>query len=189
MQFYETLVRADFILAVALLVVIPLVLLAASIREPEVRDRLLVYWRASALLGITVYLWAGEEPMGFATGFAARALIPLALWRGDALTVLRGRPNPPSDTTTARLFDQWRTAAIAYNVIGLVYMLPLLPCVFSDPTAVCQVWYEPPAEFTALLHPSTDPLWLARYGWVALGLYAAYLLSTAMRLQRDLFER
>jgi hypothetical protein len=34
-----------------------------------------------------------------------------------------------------------------------------------------------------------ERIWLARYGWVALGVYAAYLLATAVRLQRDLLER
>src|SRR6056297_1923829 len=94
MRLYETLVYADFVIAVALLVVVPLVLLGISVNHSPVRDRLLVYWRASALLGITVYLWIGEQTMGFATGFAAQALIPLALWRGDALMVLRGRSLP-----------------------------------------------------------------------------------------------
>jgi hypothetical protein len=188
MPFYELMIRADFLLAVALLVVVPLGLLAASVGEAAVRDRLLVYWRASSLLGITVYLWAGEDPMGFATGFAARALIPLALWRGDALMVLRRQPLPASDSFPARAYAWWWQAAIAYNVVGVVYMLPLLACVFGDVTPLCQAWYEPPKQFTAWLHPTTDPVWLARYGWVALGLYAAYLFSTAMRLQRDLVE-
>jgi len=188
MRLYDLLIRADFLLAVALLVVVPLGLLAASVRTAEIRDRLLVYWRASALLGITVYLWAGQEPMGFATGFAARALIPLALWRGDAMMVLRGRSLPAPDIRLARAYRTWRTAAIAYNVIGVLYMLPLLTCVFGDATAACRAWYEPPMQFAAWLHPETDPIWLVRYGWVALGLYAAYLLSTAMRLQRDQVE-
>ena len=104
MSSYETLVYADFVLAVGLLVGVPLLLLAASLNLPPVRDRLLVYWRASALLGITVYLWIGEQAMGFATGFAARALIPLALWRGDALRVLRGDSLPTGPDWRALLF-------------------------------------------------------------------------------------
>ena len=189
MRLYETLVYADFMVAVGLLVVVPLFLLIASINLPPVRDRLLVYWRASALLGITVYLWIGETSIGFATGWAARALIPLALWRGDALKVLRGKSVPTTRGWRATLFRQWRTAAIAYNVVGLAYMLPLLPCALSEPTATCQLWFGPPQQYAAWLHPEIEPIWLARYGWVALGVYAAYLLSTAVRLQRDLIER
>jgi len=189
MPLYETLVHADFVIAVGLLVVVPLVLLMASVNEPEVRDRLLVYWRASALLGITVYLWIGEQPMGFATGFASRALIPLALWRGDALNVLRGRSVPTGRDWRAVAFRRWRTAAIAYSLLGLAYMLPLLPCVATGAGPLCATWYGPPQQYADWLHPSVDRIWLARYGWVALGVYAAYLLSTAVRLQRDLMER
>jgi hypothetical protein len=186
---YETLVYADFALAVGLLVVVPLVLLLVSVAQAEVRDRLLVYWRASALLGITVYLWIGEQTMGFATGFAARALIPLALWRGDALMVLRGRSVPAGRGWRALLFRRWRTAAIAYNVLGLAYMLPLLPCAVTGAGPRCELWYGPPQQYADWFHPTVERIWLARYGWVALGVYAAYLLSTAVRLQRDLIER
>jgi hypothetical protein len=189
MSLYETLVYADFLIAVGLLVVVPLGLLAASATHPPVRDRLLVYWRASALLGITVYLWIGETPMGFATGLASRALIPLALWRGDAFRVLRGQPVPTESGWRAAAFRYWRAAAIPYNLVGLAYMLPLLPCVWADGADVCQAWYAPPQQYAAWLHPTVEPIWLARYGWVALGVYAAYLLSTAVRLQRDLMER
>lgn len=186
---YETLVRADFIVAVGLLVIAPLVLLLASVRVPPVRSRLLVYWRTSALLGITVYLWIGEQPMGFVTGFAARALIPLALWRGDALRVLRGHPLPAGPDWRPRLYRHWWTAVVAYNLVGLAYMLPLLSCAMTGTGALCEAWYGPPQQYAQWIHPTVEPIWLARYGWVALGVYAAYLLSTAVRLQRDLMER
>ena len=189
MSLYETLVYADFLLAVGLLVVAPLFLLVVSATLPPVRSRLLVYWRASALLGVTVYLWIGETPMGFITGYAARALIPLALWRGDALRVLRDRPVPRASGWRTTFFRYWRAAAIPYSLAGLAYMLPLLGCAWSDAAAVCQAWYAPPQQYAAWLHPTVEPLWLARYGWVALGVYAAYLLSTAVRLQRDRMER
>jgi len=189
MSLYETLVHADFVIAVGLLVVVPLVLLGASLSHSAVRDRLLVYWRASALLGITVYLWIGEQPMGFATGFASRALIPLALWRGDALMVLRGRSVPTAADWRSAAFRYWRQAAIAYNLLGLAYMLPLLPCVVADIGPRCALWFGPPQQYADWLHPTVERIWLARYGWVALGVYAAYLLATAVRLQRDLLER
>jgi hypothetical protein len=189
MRLYETLVYADFLLAVGLLVVVPLLLLAVSATHAPVRNRLLVYWRASALLGVTVYLWIGEQTMGFATGFAARALIPLALWRGDALMVLRGRSLPTGADWRATAFRGWRQAAIAYNLLGLAYMLPLLPCVTAGAGPRCALWFGPPQQYADWLHPTVEPIWLARYGWVALGVYAAYLLATAVRLQRDLLER
>lgn len=189
MSLYETLIYADFLIAVGLLVAVPLVLLVASINLPAVRNRLLVYWRTSALLGITVYLWIGEAAMGFATGFASRAIIPLALWRGDAFLVLRDRAVPSSSGWRATAFRYWRAAAIPYSLAGLVYMLPVLPCFWNDVPALCQAWYAPPQEYATWLHPNVESIWLARYGWVALGIYSAYLLSTAVRLQRDLMER
>ena len=189
MRLYETLVYADFVIAVTVLVVVPLFLLGVSVVHASVRDRLLVYWRASALLGITVYLWIGEQPMGFATGFASRALIPLALWRGDALMVLRGRSLPTGSDWRTTAFRGWRQAAIAYNLLGLTYMLPLLPCVVTDVGPRCELWFGPPQQYADWLHPTVEHIWLARYGWVALGVYAAYLLATAVRLQRDLLER
>ncbi|MFB6249042.1 MAG: DUF3177 family protein [Salinibacter sp.] len=189
MSLYETLVYVDFLLAVGLLVVAPLLLLLVSATRPPVRDRLLVYWRASALLGVTVYLWIGEIPMGFVTGYAARAVIPLALWRGDALLVLRDRPVPTGSDWQSTLFRYWRAAALPYSLAGLAYMLPLLPCVWTDAAAVCRAWYAPPRQYAAWVHPTVEPTWLARYGWVALGVYAVYLLSTAVRLQRDRMKR
>lgn len=189
MSIYESLVYVDFVFATGLLVAVPLALLVSSVTLPSIRSRLLVYWRASALLGITVYLWSGETPMGFATGYAARAIIPLALWRGDALAVLRRRPVPSTQGWRATIFRYWRTITIHYNLAGLAYMIPLLPCIWGDSASLCQAWYAPPQEYAAWLHPTVDSIWLARYGWVALGVYAAYLLSTAVRLQRDLLEQ
>lgn len=189
MTLYEGLVHFDFLVTLILLGITPLLLLLLSIRQPPVRNRLLVYWRGAALLLITIYLWIGETGMGFATGITARALIPLALWRGDAFLVLRDRPVPTSRGLRTSLFRYWRTATIVYSGVALLYMLPLLSCVGNEGGAVCQPWYNLSQPVGEWLHPNVEPLWLARYGWVALGVYAAYLLSTAVRLQRDLLKR
>lgn len=189
MTIYEAAVYGDLLSSLGLLVLIPLFLLFASLGLTPVRRRLLVYWRAAALLGITAYLWIGEVAMGFATGVAARAIIPLALWRGDAFTVLRDQPVPDVEDWRVTLFRYWRVAAIVYLLAGLTYMLPLLSCAVSGNGPLCQAWYRPPQAYADWLHPNTERIWLARYAWVALGVYAAYLLSTAVRLQRDLMER
>lgn len=186
---YEILVRVDFLVLVGLLGIVPLGLLLVSISLPPVRNRLLVYLRVAALLVISIYLWIGEAGMGFVTGVTARALIPLALWRGDAFHVLRGQPIPTTQDLRTTIFRYWRAATIAYCVVGLLYMLPLLSCVGSGGGAMCQLWYELPQPAVEWLHPNIEPVWLGRYGWVALGVYAAYLLATAVRLQRDLIER
>lgn len=189
MSLYEGLVRLDFLVTLVLLGIVPLALLLVSISHAPVRNRLLVYWRAAALLIITVYLWIGETGMGFVTGITGRALIPLALWRGDAFRVLRGQPVPTSQGVRATLFRYWRSATITYSIVALLYMLPLLSCVGNASGTLCQPWFDLSQPVAEWLHPTVEPLWLARYGWVALGVYAAYLLSTAVRLQRDLMER
>ena len=183
MSFYRTLIHADFVIAVLLLVLIPLGLLVASWRTPSVRDRMLVYWRASALLGVTVYLWIGEVQLGFVTGWLARAIIPLALWRGDALTVLRGRTLLPQ-SRLEEAYQDWSRIAMVYSLLGIVYMLPLFACAFGSDTAeMCQAWYIPPQTYAAWVHPTIEPIWLGRYARVALGLYAAYLIASAYRLR------
>lgn len=184
MSLYRTLVHADFAVAVILLVVIPLVLLGASVRTPSIRRRMLVYWRASALLGITVYLWIGQVQLGFVTGWLARAIIPLALWRGDALTVLRGESL--TDTSAlAQAYRDWRRIAMGYSLLGILYMLPLLTCSFGEATSeMCQAWYIPPATYAAFFHPDVEPVWLGRYARGALGIYAAYLIASAYRLRQ-----
>jgi hypothetical protein len=177
-------------LAVVVLVVAPLLLLLVGLGTPSVRRRMLVYWRTSALLGITVYLWIDQIQTGFLTGFLARALIPLALWRGDVLFQMRDQPLPSDAGLLGRWYRRWRAAAIAYCLAGLVYMLPVLPCAFgADAAAICQAWYAPPQQYAAWVHPDVSPLWLGRYGWVALGVYAAYLLASGTYFTRTSLER
>lgn len=180
MPLYDTLIRADFLLAVGLLVLVPLALLLASLRQPALRSQLLAYWRASALLGITVYLWIGEARIGFATGYAARALLPVALWWGDALVIPRGRPSTTS--WQARAFRRWRLVATVYSLAGLVYMLPLLPCLWGGSEPLCRAWYLPPQEYAQLLHPYTPWSQLATYGRAALWIYLGYAAASAYRL-------
>jgi hypothetical protein len=179
MPLYDTLVRADFLVAVGLLVVAPLILLGISLPHPEIRDRLLAYWRASALLGITVYVWIDEAALGFVTGYAARAILPVALWWGDALTKTLGRSHPSGDGWPAALFRGWRLVATAYSAAGLVYMLPLLPCAGADASALCQAWYLPPQEYARLAHPYTAWSVLGTYGRAALAVYVGYAAASA----------
>ncbi|WP_022835213.1 DUF3177 family protein [Salisaeta longa] len=185
MTLYELLIRVDFVLAVGLLVIAPLILLGLSLRQRGLRGRMLVYWRASALLGITVYFWADAEPIGFATGYLARLLIPLALWRGDVFFAIRMHGPLTGDTARVRSFKAWQYVAIVYNLMGLVYMLPLWQCVVGeDGLRLCQAWYGPAQQYAAWVHPTLDSMWLARYAWFALGLYALYLLASGLRFQR-----
>ena len=182
MPLYETLIRLDFLIAVGLLVVGPLALLGLSLHRPWIRDRLLSYWRASALLGITVYLWIDELAIGFLTGYAARLFIPVALWWGDALSTRRSRTPPTEDDWIGALFRHWRLVATIYSGAGLVYMAPLLLCIGSDVTASCSTWYVPPQEYARLLHPYTPWADLGLYGRMALAVYAGYAALSAYAL-------
>lgn len=187
MPSYETIARADFLVAVVLLVILPLALLAGSVSAAAVRNRLLAYWRASALLGITVYLWAGEAPGGFVTGFVAHGAILLALWRGDAFSPQDGSALPSGQGRPGTAFRYWRWAASVYVLIGLVRALLLLPCAAGDATAACRAWYGPPQQYARWVHPTVHPVRLARYGGWALSLYAAYGIAWALWLGWDDF--
>ncbi len=174
---------AEFAFATVMLIVVPLVMLLASWNQPPVRKRLLAYWRAAALLGITVYLWIAEMTMGFATSFVARAVVPLVLWRGDIGAVWK-RPLPQATTRLARLYRVWWYFAVIYSVAGLLSMIPLLPCAFgSDAAPACQAWYGPPQAYAELLHPHADWHQLGLWAWVALSIYTVYLMATAYRLR------
>lgn len=181
MPAYDTLIRIDFLAAVGLLVLVPLFLLVVSLSRPRVRDRLLAYWRASALLGITVYLWIGELAIGFGTGVAARALIPVALWWGDGLTRYPGPSEPATDQWQGTLFRGWRWIASVYCIGGVLCTLPLLACVWDPSSAVCSAWYRPPQEYAQLVHPYTPWSTLVTYGKAGLAVYIVYGAATAYR--------
>lgn len=154
----RVLARADFVAAVLLTVVAPLVLLvrAALGRRPEL-PALLRYWRASSLLMVTVYLLVGERRYAAICGVAARLLIALAL----------ARPLGDDGPTEA-----WRSLARAYCLAGAAANLPML--LDGDLAAALRSAYaEPPREYAALLHPGADPEALGRVGDLGLLAFAA----------------
>ena len=75
-------VWTDYRLAVLFLVIAPLLLLLwAFVSQVEAIQRLLIiYWRVSSLLAITVLLMIAAIPISFLSGWLARVLIPLSLW-------------------------------------------------------------------------------------------------------------
>lgn len=146
------LVRLDFVAAVLLTVLAPLVLLIrAWTRHREQLPALLAYWRSSSLLMVTVYLLAGERRSAFLTGIAARLLIPFTLRVAPA--------------TTDRWFLRWRQAVRGYCLLGAVLNMPLLRCMRSHPPAtICRAYAEPPREFAALLQPRASREQLGQVG-------------------------
>jgi len=174
------LIRVDFVLATALLVVAPLGLLAASVRRPAVRGHLLAYWRASSLLMVTVYLMIDGRPVAFVTGNAALVLIPLALYVGDALFVA-GRSSL-GEGPVASWFRRWRVVAAIFCGMSLLLAGPTLRCVgAAEKEAFCAAWWEPPRELHRALHPGVDPAMLGDAAAVGLLIYGAYLIASVGR--------
>ena len=176
---YALLIRLDFVLATLLLVVAPLGLLAASARRPAVRGHLLVYWRASSLLMITVYLMIGGRPVAFVAGNAALICIPLALRYGDA--VFGAAKTSLESRGVAKWFRRWRGAATIFCGASLLLTLPALRCLWSPGTAACQDWLAPPRELHAALHPSLHPDTLGDAATGGLLLYTAYLIASIVQ--------
>ena len=178
------LIRVDFVLAVALLVVAPLGLLGAAWEHPAVRGRLLAYWRASSLLMIMVYLMMDGRAVAFIAGNAALVLIPIALYRGDALS---GTPSPSRDDgPMAEWFRRWRTGAVAFCGASLLLTAPALRCAWAlgEATSGCAAWLGPPRALHRTLHPSLDPATLGDAAVVRLVVYGVYLLASGIRIAR-----
>lgn len=77
-------IRADFVAAVFLTVLVPLVLLVRSILNGSLRHQIMplfAYWRAAALLMVTVYLLIVRRPYAMVSGVSARIAIALSLVR------------------------------------------------------------------------------------------------------------
>jgi hypothetical protein len=160
----RVLVRVDFVAAVALTVLAPLVLLVGALRAGRRGERvgLLRYWRASSLLMVTVYLLAGERRVAFPAGVAARLLLA---------RTLRG---VQASAGTRSGYERWRRLAGGYCLAGAALTAPMLQGLLADELpALCRAYIEPTQEFTALLHPGVSRETLGRVGLVGLGLFLA----------------
>jgi hypothetical protein len=175
-------IKLDFVLAVLLTVLVPLLLLFSSIKEPPLQYRLLAYWRISALLAITVYLLMAESSIGLLSGVVARILIPPVLWLGDGL-MKSSSPLAAQGKSIYRLFYWWRGAVSIYCLLGVIFTLPLLQCGWTGMvTERCAAWYIPPQMFGSLLHEPTQWQRFGEYALVALVVYVVYLLAAISRL-------
>lgn len=167
-QWLRILARVDFVAAVALTVVAPLVLLARALRTARREElwALLRYWRASSLLMVTVYLLIGERRVAFPAGLAARLLIARTLL-GDRAAAGRGG-----------WYDRWRRLTAGYCLVGVALTAPMLRGLVADELPpLCRAYVEPTQEFGALLHPGVPREALSRAGLVGLGLF---LISAAV---------
>ena len=196
----RSLVWTDFRVAVALFVVAPFALLAASVaarvpRTPDDRStsaetvlRLMTsYWQASSLLLLTVALNVQEANLGVFCGLAAQAMIVVSLWWwSDLDEELDAAP-------LSRAFRAWRLPASVAAAGGVVVQLPFQGCVGAESLAgdaFCAPWLEPPKFAAGLVGLDASPALgaVADIGCVlyfaVLSYYAAVLLPAVGRSGR-----
>lgn len=153
----RVLVRIDFVTAVLLTVIAPLLLLARAVRDRQraLLNTLLSYWRASSLLMVAVYLLIGQRPAAFVCGVGARLLIPWTLRHTPAGADAR--------------YQRWRRAVSVYCLLGAALNLPTLRCAWTSRLSpLCRAYIEPAQEFGALLHPGVPREQLGRVGGIGL---------------------
>jgi hypothetical protein len=199
----RSLVWTDFRVAVALFVVVPFALLAASVVArvpPAGRDerspgaetvlRLMTsYWQASSLLLLTVALNIQEANFGVFAGLAAQAMIVVSLWWWSDLN----EELDDDDAPLSRAFRAWRLPTTVAAAGGVVVQLPFQGCVgvpslIGD--AFCAPWLEPPKFAAGLVGLDASPALgaVANIGCVlyfaVLSYYATVLLPTVGRSGR-----
>lgn len=174
---FRPLVWIDYRLGVLFTVIIPIIIMIwAFVQKAEAIQRLLmIYWRVSSLLGITVYLMIAEFSVSFISGLMARILIPISLWfwvdLNDEIEYQQTEP-------LKLIFTSWRWATTFYCILGALATIPFLVCAFSE-TAIassyCRVWFEAPLLFKEYFHPNTKPGFLGFLGIISLVIYVLYL--------------
>ena len=170
---FRPLVWMDYRLAVLFTVLIPLVLLIwAFVQKAEGIQRLLIiYWRVSSLLAITVYLLIGGFGIGFISSLIARALIPLSLW---FWIDLNDEIEYGYEGVLKFIFTSWRWAISIYCVLGALATIPFVGCAFSETTLgtpYCKVWLEAPLLFKDYFHPNASTGFLGFLGIIGLAFY------------------
>jgi len=148
LNFIRQLVWLDFRLAVIFTVIIPLILLiwAWQVGVKSIQRSLIIYWRTSSLLAISVFLMIGGLPISFFSGIASRVLIPLSLWfwqdLNEEIAIVRHQIRP--------VYHAWRWAVSVYCLGGLTFNLVFANCGLLSQAELyntCQVWFEPPLAF------------------------------------------
>jgi Protein of unknown function (DUF3177) len=172
----RSLVWMDYRLAVLFAVSIPLILLIwAFVKKSEAIQRLLIiYWRVSSLLMITVYLMIPGWSIGFISSIAARILIPISLWFWvDLNEEIQDQRNSSLKWT----FTSWRWSVTVYSTLGAIATIPFVSCAFSGrtlETPFCQVWLEAPQLYKQFFHPNSNTGFLGFLGMVGLTIYTLY---------------
>jgi hypothetical protein len=174
---FRPLVWMDYRLAVLFTVIIPVILLIwVFVQKAEAMQRLImIYWRVSSLLLISLYLMIGEFGVSFISNLMARILIPICLWLWvDINDELEYQPSGPLKL----IFTSWRWAVSIYCVLGAIASLAFLGCAFSETaikTPYCRVWFEAPLLFKEYFHANSKPAFLGFLGIISLIIYVLYL--------------
>lgn len=173
----ESLIWADYRLAVLFTVSMPLVLIiwAAFQKSEAIQKLLTIYWKVASLLAITVYLMIGGFAFSFVASLMACVLIPLGLWFWVDLNE-EIREQPPSSLKL--VFTSWRWAVTVYSVLGAVVQVFFLNCAFSAQafeTASCQLWLRPPLLYRQYFHSGYTHGFLGFFGVVGLVIYVLTL--------------
>ncbi|CAH0377551.1 unnamed protein product [Pelagomonas calceolata] len=198
----RSLVWTDFRVAVALFVVVPFGLLAASVaarvpRTPDDRSKsaetvlrlMTSYWQASSLLLLTVALNIQEANLGVFCGLAAQAMIVVSLWWWSDLN----EELDDDDAPLSRAFRAWRLPTSVAAAAGVVVQLPFQGCVGAESLAgdaFCAPWLEPPKFAAGLVGLDASPALgsVANIGcllyFAVLSYYATVLLPTVGRSGR-----
>jgi hypothetical protein len=174
---FRPLVWMDYRLAVLFTVVMPIILLIwVFVQKAEAMQRLImIYWRVSSLLLISLYLMIGEFGVSFISSLMARILIPICLWLWvDVNDEIEYQQSGPLKL----IFTSWRWAVSVYCVLGAIASLPFLGCAFSETaikTPYCRVWFEAPLLFKEYFHANSKPGFLGFLGIMSLIVYVLYL--------------
>jgi Protein of unknown function (DUF3177) len=184
---FRPLVWLDYRVAVLFTVIIPLILLIwAFVQKSETMQRLLIiYWRVSSLLMITVYMMIAQYPVSFLTGIMARVLIPISLWFWvDINDEIEYHPN----NLLKLVFTSWRWATTIYCIVGVITGLPFLGCAFSQiaSSPSCSVWLEPPLMYKDFFHHNTKSGFLGVMGIIGLFVYVlSFIYFVSFKLSKQ----
>lgn len=175
---FRPLVWMDYRLAVLFTVIVPLVLLVwAFVEKSEAVQRLLmIYWRVSSLLFITLYLMIGAWQIGFVTALTVRILIPISLWFWQDLNE---EINDLPQRELRLAVTSWRWAIAVYSVLGAIGQIPFLRCAFAEGAIkepFCSVWLEAPLLYKDIFHRNATPGFLGFLGVIGLIIYVAYFI-------------
>ena len=176
-ELLRALVWTDYRIAVLFTVIIPLILLIWAFvqKVDSMVCLLIIYWRVSSLLAITVYLLIAGMPIGFVSGWLACILIPIALWFWvDVNDDIEDQPQRPLKLA----LTSWRWATTIYCILGALASIAFLQCAFFGgliKTSFCQVWLEPPLLFKQYFHAGSKTGFLGFLGMTGLVIYVLYL--------------